>query len=391
MLTFIFPPSFAGGTRQAFELAKGLRQQGVNSIFLGANLRQALPHEQLEGFPVYRFATAQGARLQYLVYALRVCRFLLQQRQSYELVLLHSTRPFNFLVLALLKLLGKRALLSLTLIGNDDPRSLRQKSFLWKIEGRMLKYFDRVVCKSSALHQICVTEKIPTAKLAAIPNGADLQKFRPARARHEKEALRREFDLPPEAFVLAFTGRLSTRKGSDLLLDAWEQVRPLVPDGLLLLLGPYQGNASSGTETEHFREQLRCALAEQHARCLRFTGELDHARLALYLRSSDAFVFPSQREGLPNSVIEAMASGLPVICSEIPGVTTDLVKHGVTGLILKSREASDLAGLILQFYRNRRRCIRLGAQAAKTAQNRFSIEVVARQHATLYRELLKWN
>ena len=391
MLTFLFPPSFSGGTRQAFELAKGLRQQGVTSIFVGANLQRALPHEEIDGFKVYRFTTGKGPRLQYLIYALKVCRFLFSQRQAYDLVLLHSTRPFTFLVLALLKLLRKRIFISLTLIGNDDPAALRQKSFLWKIEGWALKRFDRIVCKSSALHQICAAEKIPEAKLAAIPNGADLQKFRPARSWQEKEELRRKFGISPQAFVVAFVGRVSTRKGCDLLFEAWEHAGPDIEDGVLLLVGPYHDHLPSPRESVHFHEHLQRALARQQELRLRFAGQVDHARLALYLRLADCLVFPSQREGLPNSVIEAMASGLPVICSEIPGVTTDLIAHGNNGLILRTRAAQDFAALILQLYRDQRLRAQLGGRAAQKAQSRFAIGAVARQHAMLYRELLKWN
>ncbi len=391
MLTYLFPPSFSGGTRQALELAKGLQRQGINSIFLGANLRRALPHEQMDGFCIHRFTTSKGPRLQYLIYALKVCRFLCLRRRSYDLVLLHSTRPFTFLVLALLKLLGKRVLISLTLIGNDDPRALRHKSFLWRIEGRMLAQFDRIICKSSALESICAEAKLPAAKLATIPNGIDQRKFRPARSWEEKQRLRQEFGISPQAFVLAFTGRLSTRKGCDLLFDAWDHLSAHIPNGLLLLLGPYGGSPPFTSESGPFLEQLQRALAHQHERRLCFTGEVDHARLARYLRLSDCFVFPSQREGLPNSVIEAMGSGLPVICSEIPGVTTDLIDHGKNGLILRTRAAQDLAALILQLYSDHRLRRKMGAQAAQKSRTRFSMEAIARRHAMLYRELLKWN
>lgn len=391
MLTFLFPPSFSGGTRQAIELAKGLRRQGWDCIFLGANLQEALPHEDFDGFEVFRFKTPARGRRQYLIYALQVCRFLWQRRASYHLVLLHSTRPFTFLVLALLKWLKKPALVTLTLIGNDDPAALRKKSFLWKLEGLALKQCDRIVCKSSAIRQICVEEKISPARIAAIPNGADLRKFRPARHRQEKDELRQEFGIAPHAFVIAFAGRIGARKGCDLLFDAWEGLRAHIPNGLLLLIGPYHGGSPSTPEPEQFGGKLQDALAHQNERRLRFAGEVDHARLARYLRLSDCFVFPSQREGLPNSVIEAMASGLPVICSDIPGVTADLIEHGVNGLILKTRHPADLAALIRQIYEDD--CLRekLGNNALESSQSRFSIDVVAARHAALYRELLQWN
>lgn len=388
MLTYLFPPSFSGGTRQAIELAKGLRQQGVNSIFLGANFSNAPAHDQLDGFVVHRLRTAAGPRLRYLVFALKACVFLLRRRQEYDLALLHSTRPFTFLILIALKCLRKPALVTLTLIGNDDPAALRRKSFLWKIESKALPRFARIVCKSSALQNICVEEKIAPAKLAAIPNGADLSLFQPAHNAAEKNALRAELGLPNK-FVAVFVGRIGARKGCDLLFAAWEEIIAREREVLLLLLGPYDEQVS--TEITVFQQRLQNYLAHAEEHRMQFVGARAHGEVARYLRAADCFVFPSQREGLPNVVIEAMASGLPVIASHIPGVTTDLIEHEENGVLLQSRSPQELRDAVLKLKQDERLRQRLGERATEKARAKFDLKVVAQQHRRLYASLLAVN
>lgn len=384
MLTYLFPPSFAGGTRQAIELAKGLRREGVETIFLGANFLNAPPQGIHEGFQVYRFSTWRGPRLQYLIYALKVCVHLFRRRKTYDLALLHSTRPFTFLVLWLLKVLNKPALMTLTLIGNDDPASLRKKSFLWKLEARAMRRFDKIICKSSAIRDICLKELLPLEKLAAIPNGTELRRFRPAHDRQEGAALRREMSIAENAFVVMFVGRISRRKGCDVLLHAWEQVIPQMPDGLLVLIGPK--NSVEGDEFQNYIQEVSAHAAERR---VIFCGELEHTKVADFMRLADCFVFPSQREGLPNSVIEAMACGLPVMCANIPGVTSDLIEHERDGLIFEPHSASELAALILALKHDPLLRKRLGENATQKARAVFSIDVVAAQHRQLYSELVR--
>jgi glycosyltransferase involved in cell wall biosynthesis len=275
------------------------------------------------------------------------------------------------------------------LIGNDDPFSLRKKSLLWKIEGKALPRCDRIICKSSAIKNICLSENISPHKLAAIPNGTDLKRFLPASDPGEVERMRRELALPENAFVVTFVGRIGARKGCDLLFEAWEEVIKHTPDGLLLLIGPYREDEAATTESSAFRRRVQSYLEHQRERRVVFLGEARHEQVAQYLRLSDCFVFPSQREGLPNGVIEAMASGLAVICSDIPGVTTDLIEHGVDGLLLKTRNPQELAEMIMKLRKNESLRRRLAANAAQKARSKFSIDVVAEQHRQMYHELLR--
>lgn len=115
---------------------------------------------------------------------------------------------------------------------------------------------------------------------------------------------------------------------------------------------------------------------------------MNYAEVPRYLRASDCFVFPSKRESLGKAVIEAMASGLPAICTRIPGVTEDIIDDGEDGIILDRRDAAELARAILRVKEDETFRKKLSANAVEKVREKFSLADVTRRHLELYGELL---
>jgi len=390
MVAYQFPPLPAGGARHALELAKALRGRGVESFFLVANLRNSPRYEMYEGFPVYRFTPWGFSRLRYATFALQVCKKLWAEKNSFGVVHLHSLRPFYFFILVLAKALEKPIVLGPTLMGHDDPVSLKTKPFLWRVEGRLYRRYDRIICKSSALKESCAKAGIAEAKLVSIPGAVPCgdadSPFRPPRGSDEIKETRRSLGLPLDSFIATFVGNIQERKGSDLLFDAWEglaKTRRL--PGHLVLVGPYPRGADG------FGARVKAVLENAAENRMIFAGRVDYAAVPGYLRASDCFVFPSKREGLSKAVIEAMASGLPVICTSIPGVTDDLIDDGVDGIIVAGREPAELAKAILRLKEDAALRQKLSANAIDKVRRKFSLAGVTRRHLQLYSELLGKN
>ena len=387
MVTYQFPPMFAGGARHALELGRALGAHGVECFFIGANLKNAPGREIFEGFPVYRFTPRGPGRIRYLTYALQVCKKLLAEKNSIDIVHLHSLRPFYFLVLGLARALRKPIVLSPTLIGHDDPMALKKKPFLWQVEGRMYRHYDKIICKSSGLRESCLKAGLPDSLLVLIPGAvpcADAgSPFRPARDLGEVRETRKDLGLPSDSFLATFVGHLQERKGCDLLFDAWEKLLAGGFAGHLVLVGPYPSDMGTG-----FGARLKSVMEKAERNHIIFTGQVDYADVPKYLRASDCFVFPSKREGLSKAVIEAMASGLPVVCTEIPGVTEDMITNGADGIILDSRDPAALAGAIQELKQDEEMRRRLSARALAKVREKFSLADVTRRHLDLYRELL---
>src|SRR5262249_29056166 len=137
------------------------------------------------------------------------------------------------------------------------------------------------------------------AGVQAIPNGVDLTRFRPAR--------RGGLPAPPTRLVL-YVGRLNFQKGVDVLLTAWRGGQAQVPEARrarLVIVGAGPGRA-----------ELECLSASLGiANSVTFVGE--QSDVAAWLRRSDAAVLPSRWEGMPNALLEAMASGLPCVATRV--------------------------------------------------------------------------
>ncbi|RMF60897.1 MAG: glycosyltransferase family 1 protein [Calditrichaeota bacterium] len=388
MIMYIFPPDYGGRAIQALQVARALRSFGVESFFVAANLSGAPDFEIIDGSPVYRFRTVSLPRLDFLFYMLKVVALLWKKRRNYDLIHFHSIKPFSFLVTALAKLLGKPTLVSLSLVGNDDPEALKRKSFLWAVEAHMYRHLDRINCESTALRDSCLQEGLSQLRLSGIPCGVDEGKFAPPKNALERKRLRRALGLPEDAFICLFVGRVSTRKGCDLLFEAWEQIYTKNEKLYLVLVGPHGEHRFMTEAQRQFEQNVQKYIAAAARHHMKFTGQVEIAEVSKYFRAADCLLFPSRTEGFGIVTIEAMACGLPVIATRIEGVTEDIITHNQDGLILKRREPGELAAAILSLQKDSELYTRLSKNAVAKVQRSYTLSSVAGQHAALYRELV---
>lgn len=161
---------------------------------------------------------------------------------------------------------------------------------------------------------------MPDLDVAVIPNGVDMDRFHPPAVRNS--------DASP---VALFSGRFNIQKGLGPLLTAIHSVKDQLPAGFRLIL------VGTGPEEPMLRKMSADFQLEN---MLDFRGWLTREQMPAAYREADFFVLPSLDEGMPNVILEAMASGLPVITTDIPGCLA-LVEHDRNGIIVR-RGASDL-------------------------------------------------
>jgi glycosyltransferase involved in cell wall biosynthesis len=105
-------------------------------------------------------------------------------------------------------------------------------------------------------------------------------------------------------------------------------------------------------------------------------------------RAADVLLLPSTREGLPNVVLEAMASGLACVVSRLPGVTEPLIADGESGLLIEPDDPAGFAGALTALLADAALRARLGARARRVIETDYSLEKIAGEYVALYRELL---
>jgi len=234
---------------------------------------------------------------------------------------------------------------------------------------RFLHRLDAVIAPSPTCRAELLAAGFPTERIHVIPNGVDTGLFRPDAAAIAPRPVGQG-----QGPVVVFTGRLIEAKGLLDLLEAWPLVLQEHPTATLVLVG------SGPLEGELRRHASQLALGQR----MRLVGEV--ADVGLYLRTADAFVLPSWAEGLSNALLEAMASGLPCVATDI-GPNRDALTHGKDGLVIPPRDPRALADAVSLILGQPDLAVRLGRAARLRAEAEFSLESAVTHLEDLYSEL----
>lgn len=213
-------------------------------------------------------------------------------------------------------------------------------------------------------------------RVECIPYGLDLELFKAT----DKKAARARFGLPEEALVILFGAQslAEPRKGFDLVRRAIEMALDdadtarAVAEGRVI----FAAYGQSGEKLRETRLPL-VLLGEQ-------TTEKEMAGV---LSASDLFICPSREDNLPNTVMEAMSCGVPVLGAQVGGIP-DMVDHGVNGCLVPPNDAEELGRALLNLIRKPLQWSAWGAEARRKCESVYDIEQQARAYAALHEELL---
>jgi len=214
------------------------------------------------------------------------------------------------------------------------------------------------------------------SKVVEIPLGVDTSRFAPA---IDAPPVPHGLHLAPGDRVVLMVGGLHPRKRHDLLIDAAPHVLEQAPEARFVIVGG--GFEDVGPEYEAGLKQRagELGLADRVV----FTGRRDD--VPAILRVCDLFVLPSDQEGLPGSVLEAMATGKP--CVVTPAAAAPVV-DGVTGLVVQPNDPEALATAIVRILRDRELSEAMGRAGRERAVERYSLEATVRQYEALYERLI---
>lgn len=199
----------------------------------------------------------------------------------------------------------------------------------------------------------------PANKVTVIYNAVDETMFTPKL----KALCRQELGLPRDAKIILFVGNLIPRKGVEYLIRALPIILTKIPNALLVVVG----DGSQRGELEQLVDEL-----DLRSNVI-FTGRIPTERLCLYYGAADVFVLPSLHEGHPMVLLEAMASGLPVIATKVSG-SIETVVHGVNGYLVEPRDIYQLAEAVIKVLTDEKRIYEFGKASLRIYEERFSEE-----------------
>jgi glycosyltransferase involved in cell wall biosynthesis len=250
--------------------------------------------------------------------------------------------------------------------------------FLLTIERAAAACAHVVLCNSASLRAEALALGVaPAEKLHLLgegsSNGVDVERFSPG-----PSDLRDSLGIKRDAPVVGFVGRLTRDKGVPELIDAFDTILAAMPSAQLLLVGWF--DAAEDALDEALRARIK-----GHTQ-IHLTGFVDDT--APYYRAMDVMVLPTWREGFPNAVLEAAATGIPVVTTLCTG-SRDSVVPEVTGLLIPPGYPEAISEAVLGLLRNKARRLRMGEAARAWVLEHFVDEMVLGRTQAYYTSLLE--
>jgi glycosyltransferase involved in cell wall biosynthesis len=344
LLTYTFPPKWLSGTEVATcNLAKYLARQG-HDVHVITSLDAGLPKiETKDGFQIHRTKFNRVKYIGCIIFWAKIVKML----KAIKPDVVHSQ-----------------------MIGMGMPALVAKKLFglPYVIWGRgsdvyLTLWYERLFLKPAVKNAdavIALTEQMKE-KIGAfykrdasvIPNGINLDEY----AGLSKENLRAELKIEPDDKVIIYIGRLSAVKGVEYLIRAMGLVKEKAPAAKLILIG-------DGSEKEKVKSIIKQLNLEHLIIQL---PQVPNQNIPKYAAVSDLLVLPSLSEGFPMTILEAMASGLPVVATKV-SCLTEIVKEGKNCFLVEPANPEQLAEKILLLLKND------GTRAMMSANNKESVK-----------------
>lgn len=365
MVISYFYPYRAGAENQALLLSENLMKRGVKVSVLTRHFKERLNFEYVKCIPVYRsIRTVEMGKLFGAAYFFCSLIFMLFKWRSYDVIHCHILHGFHSAAAVLMKILiRKKVVIKVANTGLKSDFLTLKKVLFGSFLLKFLKRADAVValCRQSVIE--AKEEGFSDNQMICIPNGVDTGRFKPSSRYPDKRAR------------IVCVGRLVEIKGVDILMDAF---RLLYDEGIRLKLEIF----GEGQEKNRLEENARyLGISED----VIFHGVIQD--LENYLDNACVFVQPSLAEGMSNVILEAMAAGLPVVATRTGGAP-DIIQDGINGLLVEPGSAEQIRHAVKKVISDEPFAQKLGKQARKTIEEKYSIDIVVDRYLELYNKIL---
>jgi L-malate glycosyltransferase len=369
MVSQRMPPHVAGAELQALGLARALRAHDVDVRVLTTRHLPGLERRaESSGVSVRRIRTLRPGRIPQPAVdasragamALAVARAAMQS----DIVHLHCISASSLGAIVGAHSANVPVVLKPSLGGEDGELAKVLRSPSRPFALRALRRVERFASIDPQITEELLTIGIDPERIIPTDNGIDRDRFHPPTIDRNSE--RAAIGLPYAPLVL-FAGQVIERKGVGVLAEAWPRVRASLPSARLVI---------AGVGEPHLMRELERSGAIM-------LGARDDVEVLM--RSADALVFPSTNESFGNVLLEAAASGLPVICGPT-GIARRVHLHERLGVIVDPTEPHALAGGIIRALNDDDLARRAEVDGPEMAAN-FDMNVVARQYLDVYRSI----
>jgi glycosyltransferase involved in cell wall biosynthesis len=359
-------PRIGGAERQLAALAPALRAENIAITVLTRRYPGLKPFEIVAGVPVHRLPIPGPVPTAALVFTAAALPLL--RRLNPDVVHAHEMFSPATTAVAARRFLGYPYAVTAHRSGPlGDVERMQNRPF----GKRRLRAIKQTAAGFFVISRE-IDAELGTLGISAdrrhyVPNGVDTARFVPCDPA-ERPALRQRLGLPDGPIVL-FAGRLAAEKRVNHLVSVWPAVRAAQPNASLLILGTGEEEA-----------QLKAQAGEG----VIFGGGVHD--VIPYLQAADLFVLPSIAEGFSVAMLEAMATGLTALLTDVGGAR-DAIAHGENGWLIPPDDPAALQTALIDLLGDAGLRTRLGQQARERVQHEFSLPVIAAQLRTHYEQI----
>lgn len=233
---------------------------------------------------------------------------------------------------------------------------------------------DLYITVSQKDRQMLLSSGIPEDAIELIYNTIDLDI---SSIPGDRDALREQFNLPPQSIICTCVGRLVPQKGFDILIEAFQKIASQVPGLICLIIG-------EGEDQEKLSAQIRSAGLEDR---VRLVGYYDRQNVLSIVKASDIFVMPSRYEGTPIALLEAAALGRPILATCAGGIP-ELVTHEQHAHLVPTHDPAALAQGFVRLAQDRDYAQMLGENAQQRVRENFNPQIQIDQTWAAYEKAL---
>lgn len=361
-------PRLGGAQRQIAEQAPLLKKLDVEIIVLTRRYPGLIAFEQIGGVPVYRLPSLGPKPLAAVTFILSAIWRIIRLHPD----LIHAQELLSP---------GTTAVLARGLTGIPVVAKVLRGGLLGDIakirRGGLGKFRVPFICNhidafaviSQEINGELARAGVPESNRFPITNGVDTDRFAPLEP-DERRVTRRRLGLPADGLLAVYTGRFEPEKRLDQVIRMWPGVRKDHPTAHLVLLG-------SGKQDEYLRQLAGDGV--------HFMGQV--ADVLPYLQTADLFLLPSSTEGLSNSMLEALACGLPIIATTVGGAE-DVLSHNDNGWLVPPDEPEQLLEALRIVLADQPLRNRLGRSARQRMLDAYSLPVIVHKIRAMYDEVL---